>query len=249
MPSVLTDAVRNENYAICRKRKQRLDKFFDVMMWIELYICTTVIIVSAFSTFTYTFVTGTDIDAGARFLYAVVALLGVIYAFYTKHIKPNLLVLTAQIILMVISEFAAGVVIALFLSIINLIASIRWEKLEQEPGFPLFDISYEELKERQLVQEKRTHFQALQYEERRVNNAECPAAADMEDLLDTVADTPIAFKHLEKYHDRYYDNRPLPDEAPAAPAMSDALECIPAMNETETAQNTRKDGEYYVSVN
>ena len=75
-----------------------------------------------------------------------------------------------------------------------------WGQLEEEEGFPLFRISYEELSERKRNDEKKTRVRA------ELSGARRPVAAQahgaMGDLLDDQENTPVLTSALHGYHDR-----------------------------------------------
>ena len=109
----------------------------------------------------------------------------------------------AGIILISLVSGSASGMFFIFLLIPAAIGAVIWERLEQEEGFPLFRISYEELSERRLNAEKKTRFRAAAAGTRRVTDAE--GHRNMGDLLDDQEETPVLTSGLQGYHARSND--------------------------------------------
>ena len=222
MASLYTDEVREQRFIVNRKRKKLLDRLYDVLMFVALIYGLSKMITMAFDSLTNGIMLGSMLSMLSIFLF-VPGATATIYTLSLKTVKSAVIAELITIACFLLSGDATDLYPYLLIGLGSIILAKCWEKLAEEEGFPLFDISYREMEERRNHNEKRTRYQAtlLGERERRIRAEEVaavwndavqqhivegsttkPQKEEMSDLLDIGRDAPIEKQNLEQYHDR-----------------------------------------------
>ena len=113
-----------------------------------------------------------------------------VYAIYAKNWKIS-------VPAMILAWFVSPLVGLIMLTV--LVVNYLWSKLEQEEGYPIFDITYAEQQERQRKMEMISQHRALELGAR-AEHAGNPD--DMTDVLDPAGNTPVSRAGVSGYAQR-----------------------------------------------
>ncbi len=191
MPALFDDTARLERYDRLRRKKKICEKVFDLGLW-------AIVIAGMLGMFVQVRSSGGFIGELFGMIFTIAAYAAGVLALYMKRWKITLGILIAAILLTVMGVFGTGILIMLMLVILPF--DFIWEKLEQEEGFPLFEISIHE-------QNKEMHRYIGQMEHRAVESGARVMQNDapdnrMHDLLDAGSDPESLPAALHGYHDR-----------------------------------------------
>lgn len=196
MANLLTDEVRRERYAVCRARRIRCDKTFNLCVSMLAFIVLLDIAASiAFS------VAGKMWDVDNRMLlglpFSLAIYIAELFGIYKRNhfITLVVLLITPIRVFFQLSVFAMAA-IPFFIAELTM---KKWEGLRKEDGFPKFDIDYAERESRAAKQAAITKHVAIETGKRRLA---AQNADEMSDLLDEQGDIPVASAELSGYHDR-----------------------------------------------
>ena len=231
MASIYTDEAREARYGKLRDKRNRCDKWLGWIMW-------GVLLIGAFSLLPG-FVSGIlggllkgELFSFFGFLFSVVNFCIAVYAVYAKKWKHTLIAIPLIAILGAFTMSIDSRMAAATAYIIPLIPTFfidrTWGQLEQEEGFPLFDISYAEREERRRNMEKLTEARALRAGYR---VAQTQQQSDMSDLLDSGHDAPVMAKPVHGYHDRFGDS--VQAGTPMTSLPSGVMDTLEEMSGTE----------------
>ncbi len=198
MASCLTDDEREVRYIGLRKKK----RISDILCAIPFFPGAVIIIMAALSLpgAVGDEMVGNGWGGVVQCLCMAASAVITVYAAYTRRVKYILAGALAVAVLELIGQ--AGVSLVLIPILIPAVfGAILWSKLEEEEGFPLFRIPYEEISERRKATEQKIRYRAVEAGTRRLTEPQA-AADDMGDLLDEQADTPVLTSALHNYHDR-----------------------------------------------
>lgn len=198
MANIYKDEVRLARYDVCRKRAKRCELMFGISMWVMIFLAIAEIIPHLL----YGFLNGLFLGEMMPFCVMLVVTADVVFsicAIFRRDWRFLLGALICAVVFVGSRLFVLFGYLSPIVLLLSLIASIDWRKLEQEEGFPRFEITYAEQTEQQKTQERRAQYRAVQAGTR-VEQAHLNVHADMSDLLDEDADQLPA--HLENYHDR-----------------------------------------------
>lgn len=242
MASIYTDAEREHRYAQLRKKKKYINLSLDICMWAALGTGAISILPNAFSSI----LQGMFLFDLGQFAYTLGALALLAFAVYAIYARKWKITLAAVIVTAI--TIALGSPIILILLIAALIADYFWHQLEQEEGFPLFDISFHEQQERQRKQEMISRHRALEAGTRAEHSGN---PDNMSDILDSGGNTPVSLAHLQSYHDHLVHaelSTPGTESMPQYQrGVMDALEDIGApaqpVQKVSLEKNTQPDSE------
>ena len=224
LASIYTDESREQRYGRLRRKKKKCEKALDILMWITLLVGALDLIPQLFSGVLKGLFAG---QLGEFFgvIFSAVSAAAAVYAIYAKKWTHTL-----GAILVIAVSSAIGMAISgglvtssgyIVLLIPVLIVDRIWAGLEQEEGFPLFDISYAERGERSRNLEKLTEARALRAGYR---IAQTEQTSDMPDLLDSGRDAPVAAAHPHGYQERFYGSAA--ENAPAEEIRSGIMDTL-----------------------
>ena len=229
MATLYTDAAREERYARLRTKKKGLEKCLDVCMLFTLFVMGGSVIINAIGGL-LSFLS-LDFGTALAFLIQAAVTAAVIWAIYQKDVRYSAIVLAVTCVIggieLYLMDFGLNAnLFAPFVMIAVLLIDIQWQKLSQEEGFPLFDISYKERAERERQIEKISKNRAVAEGVRIASTAQ---TSDMGDLLDADFDKPVMAQGLSGYHDRMRTAKPGTERKAAyQPGMMDMLEDLGA---------------------
>lgn len=200
MASCLTDEERERRYAELRKKKKWSDILiaFPVLAGVILFIA---------GVFAVPGVLG-DIAMGGSILELPVMMCPLIASAaaaacaFSRRIKLILFAIPAVVLLDLISGGSTCFILVPML-LIGTVGAYIHGKLEEEEGFPLFQIPLSEQSERQRTAEKRTRIRAEKAGTRRVAGDD--VHGEMGDLLDDAENVPVQITALKGYYDRSAD--------------------------------------------
>ncbi len=211
MASCLTDEVRAAHYDQCRLKKKRCESILSFCMKAVLLIAVFTLLPAAAEGLLFGLFIG-DFDPFLQFVLKTLAGAATVYTIYLRNWKITLGIVFVSAVMNPLTP----------LFVIPCVFAHRGlNKLEQEPGWPLFDVSFSEWQERQKNLERITRHKAIQLGEAA---ASCSNTGDMDDLLDENRHTLPAF--VSGYHDRYRDSDPNAQPAPFVPGIMEELEEI-----------------------
>lgn len=226
MPSCLTDEVRMKHYEKCLFKKRRCESVLGFCMKVVLLIAIFTIIPAAFEGLLYGLFIG-NLEPFLRFLLQAFAGAVTIYCIYLRNWK---ITVVAVFLSALMSPFVPPIIV------VCLFAHYKLNKLAQEPGWPLFTITYGEQQERQKNMERIARHKSLQLGEAAASHG----STDMDDLLDE--HPPMLPTAVVGYHDRFRNSDPHAQSASVAPGIMPTLEDIGGTPQT-TASCTPHDGE------
>ncbi len=180
LASIYTDEERESRYSGLRKKKRIYDKVFDICMW-------TAIIFGVFALrdILITMIAALwvmSIPTIFVCLLALVCVLGTVWAIYKKDIRFSGGILLLMLFLQFTGVINFGVQLPLVAGV-TCVTDYLWYKLSQEEGFPQFEISFEEWKQREKAYEHYAENRAVEAGVRAAAGAQNDGG-EMHDLLD-----------------------------------------------------------------
>ena len=197
MASCLTDDERERRYIVLRKKKRRCDFLCGIPALIAISFAVVLVLSIIYAI--RDIMTGSGYGTLLQMLLSLIAAGVTAYTAYTRHLKY---ILAAGGVLLFLGIISANAV-PFFMVVLLCPAALGayfWGQLEEEEGFPLFRISYEEMSERKRNAEKKTRVRAELSGSRRPAGAAVHSA--MGDLLDDRENTPVLTAALHGYHER-----------------------------------------------
>ncbi|MDD5946929.1 MAG: hypothetical protein PUC41_03925 [Oscillospiraceae bacterium] len=214
MATYMDDQTRIAHYDKCRIKKKRNERVLDVCMWVAI-ICGAVTVIPTL------FVNGLlngifigDIPTFLRALLTTAIVLFSIYAIYLR--KPVITAIAA------LASFFVDPLVFIA-TLVSIVPHIGLQKLSQEEGWPLFDISIREYQQREKNTEKIIQHRAMELGARRVTDS-AEGDAEMNDILNDTSDTVLI--PPAGYHDRFRDAVPEDRIHSFQPGVMDTLESI-----------------------
>lgn len=219
MASCLNDEARLAHYDKCRFRKKSFERVLDWCMWAAIFFgaCTVVpeLFVNGFMNIVF-------LQDVKTLLLALAKTLSVAAAIYAIYYRKWPITIAGVFI---VSWSNLGVALA---TAVSAVAHYGLNQLEKEPGWPLFEIPYDEQEQRQKNQESIFRHRAVALGERRAaesTGSAVPAEdTEMHDILDERVDTLSA--KPKGYHDRFRDAQPEDRLHTFEPGIMDTLEEI-----------------------
>ena len=216
MASIYTDEAREARYAKLRPVKKGCDIVLGMLMILALWHLVDAI--TAAGSF---FLSGLmSFSLALLFLAVLNAASGFfcIYAIYKKNVRITAVILLCHVIPLIVDRLLALLIMA-----VTLIVDIVWWKLEQQEGFPHFQITQMEYKERTEAYVRHMENRALEAGTRVA--AEDDPGSDMHDLLDA-GDKQALPAELRAYHERYLQAQAYETARAQHDGMMDSLEDI-----------------------
>ena len=196
MATFLDEKTRAEHYAQNRKKKKTLERGYDIIFWIFMIPIAFSVVPSLIGGFIKLFALDFLLlleGIGLAIMYGAG-----IFALYKHRMKITACVMLVVAIFSAFIKVSAECIPVILVFVFLL--DRQWEKLEQEEGFPLFDISYREQEEQPALATKRAKYQAVQLGAR---VAHVTNEGAMNDLLDDGKDAPVVAGPLSGYHDKF----------------------------------------------
>lgn len=193
-PYQASDKAREERYAKNRLIRNRLDKTFDISMWVTIVVS----LIPVANSLIYGLAALVAAQVGVLFesLCTLAGCAATVLAIYQKKVSFTIAMLGVNVLML----FCKGsVLLNIPILLFVLWVCDRWEKLSQEEGFPLFDIPYREQEERRKLQEQYARDRAIQSGAR---VAATEQQSDMHDILDADRDTPVLPAEIRGYEER-----------------------------------------------
>ncbi len=213
MASCLNDKARLEHYDKCRFRKKHLEKILDWCMWAAILFGACTVLPELFVNGFMNIVFLQDVQ---MLLLALAKTLSVAAAIYAIYYRKWPVTIAAAF---VVSWCNGAVALA---AVVSAVAHYGLNQLEKEPGWPLFEITYEEQEQREKSLESIVRNRAVELGARAA--AEPDDDTDMHDILDESADK--IYVKPKGYHDRFRDAEPEDRMHSFEPGVMDTLESI-----------------------
>lgn len=231
MASYLTDEVREQQYAVNRAKYKKLDRAFDNWLRVALGIGVVQIVMIMFQ---FGFHEIPVLTAVLGVVVILVSMAATVLVLYTKQLY---ITAAAMLLDMLFGKLNTACMLQIVVLIAAVILIVRWQKLAEQEGFPLFDISYAEMSEKMHLRETLAKNRAVA---EGVRTEFRPQREEMYDILDPEGDAPMIQAPITGYHDRGMANL-------SADSVT-AVQRINQSNQTElpAPQVTNgKEGEYY----
>lgn len=235
MASIYTDEERDRRNARLRAKKKHLDGMFDVLGWVLYILLGFVVVTDIFMGFLDSIT-----DSVRPFLGGVCNLgigFGAVYALHRREMRATVFWMIVSIPLGILANYLGAwmrpfVIVAEVYEAVLLPLQREWQRLSQEDGFPLFDVSYNDRALAQKAQEKVMQKRAIAAAEQSrkeggvfVENAD--GQGDMLDILDDNGMARIIPEKLTGYQDRLREPARGEERSHAyVPGVMDTLEDI-----------------------
>ncbi len=214
MATYMDDATRIEHYDKCRIKKKRNERTLDVCMWIAIIDGAITVLPELFVN---GLLNGIFIADIRTFLGALLCTALVLFAIYAIYLRKPVITIVAGV---AVFYFAPLVSLA---TLVCIVPHIALEKLSQEEGWPLFDISIGEYQQREKNTEKIMHHRAVELGARLATDP-VEGDSEMHDILSEAPDT--VFVAPSGYHGRFRDAVPEDRINSFTPGVMDTLESI-----------------------
>lgn len=213
MASCLNDKARLEHYDKCRFRKKRLEKILDWCMWAAIFFGACTVVPELFVNGFMNIIFLQDVEMLLPALAKTLSVAAAIYAIYYRK-WPVTVAAT-----LVVSWCNGAVALA---TAISAVAHYGLNQLEKEPGWPLFEITYEEQEQREKNLDNIFRNRAVELGARVATEPD--GDTDMHDILDESTDK--VYVRPKGYHDRFRDAEPEDRIHSFEPGVMDTLESI-----------------------
>jgi len=230
LASIYTDEAREARYSKLRQKKRAYDKIFDFCMWGAILFGVfalrdlVLVLIAALTSFSLAII--------AVCFAGIICVLGTVWAIYKKDIRFSI----AIALLMVFLQCSGVIMFSLALFIIigvTCVTDFLWYKLSQEEGFPLFEIGFEEWKQREKAYERCAENRAVEAGVRAAAEAQNIGSGEMDDLLDGSSEPIPAVP--SGYKDRFAQAHVYESQQRYQPGVMDSLEdLLPADSSDDT---------------
>lgn len=218
MASLYTDAEREARYSALRTKRRRCDRVFDICMYMALGF-GLLALQSTLSFFTAGMATGNITSLALGIIYTA-PLIGLVIAIYLKDIRVSVGEFFALFLLLNGADRLAfsGLMIA---CIATVLTDYFWLELSKEEGFPMFEIGYEEEKERNKALQQYADNRAIAAGVRAENTG---TDDEMHDLLDEGHDVQQVYQPLHGMHERFRNAQAYENQYSYVPGVMDTIE-------------------------
>lgn len=213
MASCLNDETRLANYDKCRFRKKNFERVLDWCMWAAIFFGACTVIPELFVNGFMNVIFLQDVKT---LLLALAKTLSVAAAIYAIYYRRWFVTIAAVFI---VSWCNGGVALA---AAVSTVVHYGLNQLEKEPGWPLFEIPYDEQEQREKNIENIIRNRAVALGARVATEPD--GDTDMHDILDESADK--VYVRPKGYHDRFRDAEPEDRIHSFEPGVMDTLEEI-----------------------